>query len=141
MLPAQTSTVDAEVTSNQKAENASVEASGDGRTRRTREEVAALVKEFHESGLTRLEFSRSRGIPLSTVHSWMRSKKKKRTNSKRPAGSPAKSFVPVKVTPPTSGGESTPTLRLELSRGGTLVIPPKFPTEELARILLAIESC
>ena len=73
--------------------DASAETSKSRQTRRSRAEVGALVKEFHESGLSRAQFAKKRGIPISTVHSWLRRRRK----PPRKAASPPTAFVPVQV--------------------------------------------
>ncbi len=42
------------------------------RVRRTPEQVAQIVREFHESGLTRAEFAKRVGVHPTTVGYWLR---------------------------------------------------------------------
>ncbi len=107
-------------------------AEGRVKRRRSKEEVSALVAEFRASGLSRREFAEQSGIPISTVHSWLR-------NRERSTISSASAFVPVSVRTDTQEAQSSQ-LRVELSTGRVVTIPSSFPVADLARLLDVLDA-
>ncbi len=140
MLPEQSLTEYQEEVHGEANAGVSTETSKRKRQRRSSAEIEALVRKFYESGLTRAKFARKQGIPIQTIHSWLRKKrgasKPQSSSGSRPAG-----FVPVQLKKEAAGTSSTPSLRLELASGSTLLIPEGFSTTELARVLLVLERC
>jgi len=92
--------------------------------RRRREEVEELVREFEASGLTRAEFSKQRGIAVTTLDAWRRKRVK------------AVGLVEVNVTSEANAGE----FRLSLRNGRQIASGWRFAEADLARLIRIAES-
>lgn len=107
------------------------------RARRTAAEVAALLGEFHQGGLSQRAFAISRRIPLSTFSYWLRREGEAATAPARVE----RRLVPVTLTGPgpweTPSGES---IEVVLRTGDILRLPCRFDDSALRRLLGILEE-
>jgi hypothetical protein len=89
-------------------------------------EMKRVVEEFHASGLTRHEFCRQRGIPITTLDYWRR----------RMQGKPR--LVKVKLATPEATAPESFTLRL--ANGRSIDSCWRFDEEQLARLIRVAEQ-
>lgn len=101
------------------------------RVRRTPEQIAAIVHEFHASGRSRAAFARERGLPLSTFDLWLR----KHSQPAR-GPEPATAFVAVELP-------HLETARYEVvfPSGVRLLVPIGFDADELVALVSAVARC
>jgi lambda repressor-like predicted transcriptional regulator len=90
---------------------------------------AAILKEFHDSGLTQAAFCKQRGIALSTLRYWL-GRERKKSWAQRPMNMVAIGSVP------TRNGSGM--LRVVASGGITIEIERPVSESELVTILKAI---
>lgn len=98
--------------------------------RRNPAEIQTMVADFRRSGLSRREFSRSRGIPLSSLDYWLR------RHAKVKANPVAAELVPVGVV-----AMGDPMIELELPGGVIIRIGRGVRTEDLRSVLEILQSC
>jgi len=100
-------------------------------SRRSREEISAILARFDESGLTQLAFSKECGVKLSTLRSWL--------YRRRDEQSP---FVAVDLRPPPPALAEVNESRLQIDLGGErrVLIPDDFDAPALAALLPIIVS-
>ncbi len=102
-------------------------------------DIASLLAEFDESGLSAAAFARSRGVASWRIyHALNRRSGKSRAGSaaaKRPA------LIPVHVVPEPSVARAEPSLVLELAGGHRLRIGADFDAVLLRRVLGALSRC
>ncbi len=108
------------------------------RVRRTRDEIAQLLADYHSSGLTQLDFVRSRGISQSSLSYWLRTSRQRQTERIEEAPR----LVPVKIAavPAELSAPTCPGFELDLPGGLRLWIPAAFDEDALGR-LLPILAC
>jgi hypothetical protein len=92
---------------------------------RNREEVARLLDDFRNSGLTRTEYCRRNGITVRTLDYYRR------------RGTRSPSLVRVKVE---ERPESTGSLSVLLSNGRRVLCSPNFQEADLVRLIRIAES-
>lgn len=94
------------------------------RIRRSKEEISRVVEEFRASGLTRVEYSRRSGVPVSTLSNYCR----------RHKGS---TLVRVQVEEAAGQQER---FALVLARGRRIEIGSQFDASALVRLIRAVEA-
>ncbi len=109
------------------------------RIRRTREEIATLLADYHSSGLTQSDFVHSRGISQSSLSNWLRASRHQQAEEIE-----APRLVPVRIT--TGAAEQStmarPGFQLDLPGGLRLWIPADFDESALGRLLpLLADQC
>ena len=103
---------------------------------RSPEAIAAMMTGYEQSGLTRREYCRRQGVPLSTFDYY-----RQRGGNKPP--SPA--LVEVKIEEGAQPQERSrqgavaPALTVVLSNGRRIEVRPGFTEAELARLLHVVE--
>ena len=103
------------------------------RVRRTREEIAQLLADYHASSLSQSAFARSNGISLATLSYWLRTSRQRQAEEieEAPRLVPVKiTAVPAELSAPTRSG-----FELDLPRGLRLWIPADFDEGALGRLL------
>jgi transposase-like protein len=100
------------------------------RLRRSREEIASLLEEYHSSGLSQRAYAQSKGLSLSTLVNWLRLARLGEVDS-------ASRLVAVKVIDRSSPFPQAPSgvFELRLVDGLVLTIPPEFEEHSLRRLL------
>jgi len=114
--------------------------------RRNRAQIAQILEEFRQSGLTQREFAASRDFAVSSLVFWLR-QERLRGNAqaavKEPSAPTWVQAVPVpehKPLPrPAPSSQSRP-FHLRLPNGLRLRIPADFDAASLRRLLKALES-
>lgn len=105
------------------------------RQRRTAAEIAALLSEHRQSGLTQRAFAESRGLKLSTLTNWLQ--KRKRVG----AGEEATRLIPVRLLGARDQNLSVgECFELVLSANRRLRIPQRFDEGAFLRLLHALEA-
>jgi predicted transcriptional regulator len=94
------------------------------RTRRSKEEISRVVEEFRASGLTRVEYSRRSGVPVSTLSNYWRRHK-------------GKALVRVQVE--EAAGQAA-AFAMVLARGRRIEIGSHFDAAALVRLIRAVEA-
>jgi transposase-like protein len=103
------------------------------RRRRSQEEIAELLREYHRSDLTQRAFADSRGLSLASLSLWLR-KARERACEGDAAGERSR-LVPVRLRA-TTGAR----FELALAGGATLSIPADFDEDVLRKLLEILES-
>jgi hypothetical protein len=93
-------------------------------TKPSKQELQRKIKEFASSGLTRGEFSRRSGIPVTTLDYW------RRVGNRRPR------LMEVAVV----GGHSNPGFTMALNNGRRIESSWGFSDAELMRLIRVAES-
>jgi hypothetical protein len=99
-----------------------------------------LMAAWRRSGLSQAEFCRRRGVKIASFGWWKRQLQKPAGDGPRRRGRPPKAsgrFVEVRLT----GGSSTSTYEVVLSRGRSIRVPEQFDSQILSRLIAAVESC
>ena len=94
------------------------------RIRRSKEEISRVVEEFRASGLTRVEYSRRSGVPLSTLSNYCR---------RQPAGR----LLRVKVDETAA---QHPGFAVVLTGGRRIETASQFDPAALVRLIRAVEA-
>ena len=94
-----------------------------------------MMTGYEQSGLTRREYCRRQGVPLSTFDSY------RQRRGQRP---PNPALVEVKIEEeaqgqPQPGAAAPPVLTVVLSNGRRIEVSPGFAEAELARLLRVAE--
>ena len=101
----------------------------------TEAEAQAVLEACEASGLSVAEFARRHGLGPQRLRWW----KKRRAEEE----SPALSFVPVHVAPPSTEAQraaGTASMEVVLARGRRIRVEPGFDEDELARLVRALEE-
>lgn len=93
-----------------------------------RRDWAEVVEQFEQSGLTQRAFAERRGLPLSTLQSWIY-----RARRQRPASA---ALLPVRIV--EAEPASAAPIELELPSGARLRFAPGTDPAYLARLLQAL---
>jgi transposase-like protein len=101
------------------------------RGRRSRAEAERLVQEYEQSGLSRKAFCRAHGVSLHTLD-YYRHRGRVRQSSKADEG-----LVAVELVDGTAGRSG---LRVELSKGRSIVVEAGFDASHLKRLVAVLES-
>jgi hypothetical protein len=94
-------------------------------------EMRRMLEEYKGSGLTRREFCRRRGIPVTTFDYWRREHAMRPRKQER-----RRRMVKVEV----ANVESAPQFRLSLANGRRIECSWRFADAELARLIRVAES-
>ena len=96
--------------------------------------LAAMMTGYEQGGLTRREYCRRQGVPLSTFDSY------RQRRGPRP---PNPALVEVKIEEEAQGqaqpGVAPPVLTVVLNNGRRIEVSPGFAEAELARLLRVAE--
>jgi len=104
------------------------------RRKRSRAEWKELVAAWRASGLSQQEFAKEKGLASTTLSWWA-------CRLRREGGDPAPSLVPVEVVREDAAEPvGAAPLRVELSRGRTIVVPPDFDAPTLRRLVTTLED-
>jgi hypothetical protein len=98
--------------------------------RRTSAEIQTILGDHQASGLSRRDFAARRGIPLPTLHSWIRKHRSPVDHDDLPAVIPIGTFLP-----------HTATIEIELPGGEILRLSPGCRSEDLRCALEALRQC
>ena len=119
------------------------------RVRRPAAEWAALIDEWHKSGLSLPAFCRRRGLNSGTMQGWVykRAHKEALTRAGRKedtaeAPSAAAAFLPVRVigAEPEHEGTGRSVVEIVLGVGRRVVIGARFDSETLRRVVAVLED-
>ena len=94
------------------------------RIRRSKEEISGVVEEFRASGLTRVEYSRRSGVPLSTLSNYCRRQR-------------AVGLVRVKVEETAAQQQG---FAVVLTGGRRIEAGSQFDSAALMRLIRAVEA-
>lgn len=96
---------------------------------RTLGEIQRLVSSYHQSGLTAQEFSARHGVPLSSLHRYLR--------QHRATETPSPQLIPVSLdeTAAPEARPDRPPFELHLPDHRRLTIPSGFDAGDLVRLL------
>jgi hypothetical protein len=97
--------------------------------RRTRAEIQTILEDHQASGLSRRQFAAKHGIPLTTLHSWIR-KHRPTVDHDLPDIIPIGTYLPP-----------APTIEIELPGGEVLRLSPGCRSEDLRCVLDALRRC
>ncbi len=97
--------------------------------RRTTAEIQQILSDLAGSGLSQLKFSTQRGIPSSTLQSWLKKDRQAKT-SDLPA------LIPVGSLAPTSSP-----IEIEMKGGEVIRLNRGFDRTDLQDILEALTQC
>lgn len=109
-------------------------------------EMYALIREYHESGLTQSNFCRSKQLAESTFHYWLqrfRATKVKHHQLKISGPKEQSHFLPLENIPPASQGQTDGLyLHCEIERpNGTLIkIKARKITSDLLHLLHTLSA-
>ncbi len=98
-------------------------------TRRSPAKIRKILSDLEASGLSRAKFAAQSGIPVSTIHSWMKRTKK---NSE----SPNVISVGALLVPPPP-----PSIEIELPGGEVLRFGPGCQRQDLRIVLSELRRC
>jgi transposase-like protein len=101
------------------------------RPRRTREQRAQILNDYHQSGLTQKAFAAQVGIGCSTLTSWLRKAERAGADGSEAA------FVPVPNLFPAAN--RTMPYRIEFPRGLTVAVASGFQERELSALLQLVQ--
>lgn len=110
------------------------------------QEMYALIREYHESGLTQSNFCRSKHLAESTFHYWLQRYRAAHSKSHRPKASGAHEqshFLPLENIPPAPHGQTDGSyLHCEIERpNGTLIkIKARKITSDLLNLLHTLSA-
>jgi hypothetical protein len=94
-------------------------------------EMRRMLEEYESSGLTRREFCRRRGIPVTTFDYWLREHAMRPRNQER---------RPRMVAVEVANAEAGPNFKLSLANGRRIECSWRFADAELARLIRIAES-
>jgi transposase-like protein len=100
---------------------------GGHRTRRSGQEIGAIIAEYERSGVTQREFAEACGIPLATLTGWLRRAREDR-------------FVEIRTEGKANPGVSAGRFAVELSAGIRIEVPPGFDAAELGSLLAELKG-
>lgn len=98
--------------------------------RRTSAEIQTILADHQASGLSRRDFAASRGIPLPTLHGWIRKHRSHVDHDDLPDVIPIGTYFPHTVT-----------IEIELPGGEILRLGPGCRSEDLRCVLEALRRC
>jgi len=101
-------------------------------TRRSPAKIRKILSDLESSGLSRARFATQSGIPISTIHSWMKKAKAK----KKPLESP--NVISVGSLPPPA---PAPSIEIELPSGEVLRFGPGCLRQDLRLVLSELRRC
>jgi hypothetical protein len=102
------------------------------RRRRSREEIERLLRAYDGSGQTQARFAEQHGIPLTTLHYWLRRRREDGSGECRPA------LVPVTLRPGIGGGGTR--IEIALANGRELRVPVDMDVARIARLVTVLDS-
>ena len=103
------------------------------RPHRSRQEVDQLLQAYDRSGLTQHRFAKLHGLPLSTLHYWLRRRRlAERSQSTKPT------IVPVKLRQPV--GSPHPSIEVSLANGRTVRFSVDTDVGRVADIVTRLDS-
>jgi hypothetical protein len=106
------------------------------RRRRSRAEVAELVREFAASGLTRHAFCEGRGLSVAALDKYRRRVAKATEGIAASKGR----LIAVEVKPAVPANKATSALRVELANGRRIEVDSGFDATVLRRLLSLLEQ-
>jgi len=102
------------------------------RRRFNAEQRAEILRDYHQSGLSKEAFARQRGLHSSMLGNWLR--KEKGADTSPP------SLIPVRVKPPESPAEP-PSFEVVLRGGISIRVARGFDAELLRQLVDTLERC
>jgi len=100
------------------------------RTLRSPARIRKILSDLEASGLSRAKFAAQSGIPLSTIHSWL-----KKAKTKKKPDSP--NVIPIGTLPTPA----TPAIEIELPGGEVLRLGPGCQRQDLRLALSELRRC
>ena len=100
-------------------------------TRRSPAKIRKILSDLEDSGLSRAKFAAQSGIPLSTIHSWM-----KKSKAKKKSDSP--NLISVGTLPTA---RAAPSIEIVLPGGEVLRIGPGCQRQDLRLALSELRRC
>ncbi len=100
--------------------------------RRSADEILSILDELDTSGASVASFAKSRGLALSTVHSWRRSYDRQCSVKKANAGR----FVPVELAEPDVAEQDA--IEIVLAGGYCVRVRPGFCPQTLVAVIDAL---
>jgi hypothetical protein len=111
---------------------------------------AALIDQWHDSGLSLPAFCKRRGLNLGTMQGWVykRGHRLAIDQARRQAladqipdePAPTPTFLPVRIAEPISIAAAGPGVEVVLGSGRRIVVTPGFDPETLRRVLAVLED-
>jgi hypothetical protein len=118
------------------------------RTRRGAAGWAALIDQWHDSGLSLRAFCQQRGLNLGTMQGWVYKRghrlaieqaRREAHDDQAPGDdSPATTFLPVHLAEPIVSASSA--VEVVLGPGRRIVVGPGFDPETLRRVVAVLED-
>ena len=109
---------------------------------------AALIDQWHDSGLSLPEFCGRRGLNPGTMRGWVY-KRGQRTaidrarheaQAGRDPGEPVPTFLPVRIAEPIPAAAAGSGVEVVLGPGRRIAVAPGFDPETLRRVVAALEG-
>ena len=95
-------------------------------------EIDEILAAFEASGQSQSAFARAHDLSPSSLSNWLRRPRRRRRSKASRAA-----LVPVQMIPPPC---SSAPYEVQLANNRVVRVPPGFDTEELRRLLAAVES-
>lgn len=99
-------------------------------TRRSPAKIRKILSDLEASGLSRAKFAAQSGIPISTIHSWI-----KKAKAKKRSDFP--NVIPIGTVPTPA----TPSIEIELPGGEVLRFGPGCQRQDLRLALSELRRC